>query len=318
VPAALGATVDLFLLGRAVRPAALPPGLQRIVPGLAAAGLLIERADDAVQADGVIVLHVDGVWLVCHPPQPDPLFYFGEDSLALLRRLPRSAAGTCLDLCAGTGLHAVYCGLAGGSVIAVERDPRVARLAQLNAELNGVTDRLQVRPGDLYGPVAGLRFDLVTANPPSLPYPADLPGPRIGHGGEDGLRLVTRILDGLPDALTRTGRAYLVSLTLTDGRAGRLDHRLADLVRDRDLGISGSVLSHAPMRAGSTTFERVVAVVAAIAGTDRDRVRHSYARLLDRLDASHLSAFALRITAGGGGLPLMDVSSPDQESLWHV
>src|SRR5262245_66046142 len=58
----LGAVVDLFLLGQAVRPSDLPSGLRRLAPGLAAAGLLTERADGLVAADGIIVLHVGGVW----------------------------------------------------------------------------------------------------------------------------------------------------------------------------------------------------------------------------------------------------------------
>jgi SAM-dependent methyltransferase len=318
VPPSLGPVVDLFLLGNAVSPVALPSGLRDLVPGLGMAGLLQKRADDLVDTMGIVVLRVLGSWLACQPPQANPLFYLGEDSLALLGRLTPGAARTCLDLCAGPGVHAVHCARFAPSVTAVERDPRIARLAELNARLNGLAGRVDVLAGDLYEPVAGYRFDLIAANPPTLPYPADLPGPRIGHGGDDGLQMTWRVLHGLPDALTDRGRAHLVGMTLTDGRPGRLGERLAAVARDRDLAIRCSVICHSPLSPGDRHLERLVTVVAAIADCHRDQVRESYAGLLDRLGASHLSTYFLQVGLGSGKLELTDVSRPGREGLWHA
>ena len=319
LPPTLLPVVDLFLLEAAVRPAALPSGLRALVPGLAAAGLLTERADGHVDTGGVVVLLVSGSWIACHPPRADPLFYLGEDSLALLRRLTPGATRSCLDLCAGPGIHAVHCARFAPGVTAVELDPRVARLARLNARLNGVAGRVEVLSGDLYEPVAGRRFDLVVANPPTLPYPAaDLPGPRIGHGGEDGLRLTSRVLAGLPDALTDRGRAHLVGMVLTDGRSGRLGEWLAAIARERGLAIRCSVLSHTPLAEGGMLFERLASVVAAIAAAERDRVRAAYASVLDRLQASHLSSYFLRVALGSGDVELTDVSAFGRNGQWHL
>ncbi|MDQ2956326.1 MAG: methyltransferase [Actinomycetota bacterium] len=318
LPAALAMIVDLFLLGNAVDAAALPPALRELMPALQATGLVTQREDGLVETAGFVVLLILGNWLVCHPPQADPLFYVGEDSVALLSRLTTGSARSCLDLCAGPGLHALQLARSGSNVVAVERNPQVAELARLNARLNGVTDRLQVLAGDLYEPVAGQRFDLIAANPPTLPYPADLPAPRIGHGGPDGLSITNRVLAGLPDALTDRGRAQLVGMALTDGQAGWLGERLTAVARERGLRIRCSVLSHSRFGVTGGYFERLVAVVAAIADVDRDRVQNSYAQLLAEVGASHLSTYFLQVTLGPASLELTDVSGSGRKGLWHV
>lgn len=318
LPAALGTIVDLFLLGNAVDPAALPPALRELVPALQTTGLVTTRPDGRLETTGFVVLLILGNWLVCHPPQADPLFYVGEDSIALLGRLTPGSARSCLDLCAGPGLHAVHLARFASSAVAVEHNPEVAGLARLNARLNGVAGRVEVLAGDLYEPVVGRRFDLIAANPPTLPYPADLPAPRIGHGGPDGLSFTNRVLAGLPDALTDRGRAQLVGMALTDGQAGSLGERLAAVAHERGLRIRYSVLSHSRFGVAGGYFERLVAVVAAITDVDRDRVQESYAHLLDQLDASHLSTYFLQVALGPASLEIMDVSGAGHTGLWHV
>ena len=107
-------------------------------------------------------------------------------------------------------------------------------------------------------------------------------------------------------------------MALTDGRAGRLGDWLRAVARERGLRIRCGVLAHAPMRAGSGIYERIVAVVGAISGAGRDQVHEGYARALDRLEASHLSTFALRVTRGRGEIDLLDVAIAGREGLWHV
>lgn len=317
-PPSLGPIVDLLLVGEAVRPPDLPEVLQELVPQLIAGGLLKRRADGLVETVGTVVLLVCGNWLICQPPQANPLFYIGEDSLALLGHIRPGAAQTCLDLCTGPGLHAVHCARFVPNVTAVELDPTVARLAQLNAALNGVADRVEILSGNLYEPVASQQFDLITANPPTLPYPADLPSPRIGHGGGDGLRVMARVLAGLPDALTDRGRAHLVGMTLADGRSERLREWLATMAQHNGMDIRCSVLSHSEMRAGGAFFERMVSAVANIAAADQEQIIESYIRLLQRLQASHLSTYFLQVVPGLGTLELTDVSSVGRQGQWHV
>ena len=53
-------------------------------------------------------------------------------------------------------------------VLAVDINAAAARCTQLNALLNRLEHRVEVRHGDLYAPVAHERFDLILFNPPFL------------------------------------------------------------------------------------------------------------------------------------------------------
>ena len=73
----------------------------------------------------------------------------------------------------------------------------------------GGHDHVGVVEGDLFGPVAGERFDLVIANPPFLPAPAGVMLPLCGNGGPTGDRVLQRILAGVEEHLTADGRALI-------------------------------------------------------------------------------------------------------------
>lgn len=76
------------------------------------------------------------------------------------------AGATVLDLGTGSGVLAVGAARSARSVVAVDINPAAVRCARINALLNGVEDRVEVREGDLFAPVAGERFDVVLCNPP--------------------------------------------------------------------------------------------------------------------------------------------------------
>ena len=76
------------------------------------------------------------------------------------------AGATVLDLGTGSGVLAVAAARTARSVVAVDLNPAAVRCARINALLNGVEDRVEVREGDLFAPVAGERFDVVLCNPP--------------------------------------------------------------------------------------------------------------------------------------------------------
>jgi hypothetical protein len=109
IPVSLKSVVDLCLMNEAVEANAIPASLQALIPALMDIGLIVALAGNRIATPGLVILPVWGNWLICERPGPNPAFYFGEDSVALLARvLPRSG-GDCLDLCTGPGLHAVHC-----------------------------------------------------------------------------------------------------------------------------------------------------------------------------------------------------------------
>ena len=75
---------------------------------------------------------------------------------------------------------------------------RALRLTRFNAALNEVADRIEVREGSFFEPVADDQFDLVATNPPFVISPAT--GERLVYrdSGLPGDRVVEHIVRGRP------------------------------------------------------------------------------------------------------------------------
>jgi len=138
-------------------------------------------------------------------------------------------------------------------VIATDLSGGALRMARLNTQTHGVTDRIRLVQADLLDGIVG-RFDIVCAN---LPYvrTAELGGllgrePRLAlDGGEDGLHLIRRLLTDLPRRLGRGGGAVL-----------EIDPRQAEqVVRLSQANLPGSSTSVRPDLAGQ---DRVVVIRA--------------------------------------------------------
>jgi HemK-related putative methylase len=126
---------------------------------------------------------------------------------------PSGPAPRALDMGTGSGIGAVFAARRGYRVVGVDLNPEAVRCARVNALLNGLEDRIEVRAGDLFGPVLGERFDLVLFNPPFFRgRPAGLFD--LAWRGVDVLE---RFAAGLPDCLAPGGRALI--LLSTDGDA---------------------------------------------------------------------------------------------------
>ncbi len=169
---------------------------------------------------------VDGSVLV---PRPDT-----ETVIEVARglRVDRTAPCRVLDLCTGSGVIAVSLAheLPAAQVIAIEISEEAAAIARRNAERNGVADRVEIRVGDLWAPVAGERFDLIASNPP---YVASGVIPTLSPEVRHEPKLA---LDGGPDGLAFYDRICVeLSEHLAPGGAIVLEHGFdqADAVRDR-------------------------------------------------------------------------------------
>src|SRR5207248_1145451 len=105
------------------------------------------------------------------PAPREPVMYLGGDSYALAYLAPAPPeGGRALDLCSGSGVHAILAALRGAArAIGVDVSPRAIAFARWNAALNGVAERCEFRRGDLYAPLRAeeedARFDLILANP---------------------------------------------------------------------------------------------------------------------------------------------------------
>jgi release factor glutamine methyltransferase len=137
--------------------------------------------------------------------------------VALERTRDRSMSMRALDLCTGSGCVAITLARERPTslVVATDLSEGALAVARDNALRLGAYN-VAFREGDLFAAAGdGIRFDLVTANPPYIAV-ADLDSlqpeirdyePRLAlAGGDDGLSVVRRIVTGARSHLAASGR----------------------------------------------------------------------------------------------------------------
>jgi release factor glutamine methyltransferase len=129
-----------------------------------------------------------------------------------LGRSVKRAGSEMLDLCTGSGAVALLLAEKGASVTAVDVDELAVITARANAERRGLG--CEVLLGDLFEPVSGRRFDVITCNPPYLPAPK---GATCGRwdAGPDGRFVVDRVCHEVADHLVPGGTLLLAQSHLT-------------------------------------------------------------------------------------------------------
>jgi release factor glutamine methyltransferase len=131
-------------------------------------------------------------------------------SLLFCRHLGARPGERVLEIGSGAGLAAVLAARAGAHVIATDIRPEAVGCTRENAIRNGVADLVEVRLGDGFAPVAGMRFDLICTSPPQMPTPPererDDAEAAADNGGIDGWKLLDRVIRGAPAHLEPGGR----------------------------------------------------------------------------------------------------------------
>jgi methylase of polypeptide subunit release factors len=216
----LALAIDLFLLQ-----ATLPQDelLRLFAPSerdvLSRAGILaldetgMARARASLFPVGDRLIFSDHAWPeLPHPGYTtvpyDQVMAVGYDSRCLAHCTTRRQFRTALDLCTGSGIHALLAAVHAQQVIAVDLNPRAVSCTRFNAQTWGALN-LEVLTGDLFEPVRGQRFDLITANPPFVPSPLDTL--RFRDGGRSGEDIQKRIVADLPHHLAPGGMAQVVT-----------------------------------------------------------------------------------------------------------
>ncbi|MFY9825947.1 MAG: methyltransferase [Thermoanaerobaculia bacterium] len=161
---------------------------------------------------------IDGVPLVVLPEVFNPAVYRTGSLLAraVASWTPvHSEELRVLDLGTGSGVGSVFAARRGFRAVAVDVNPEAVRCARINGLLHHLEERIEVRQGDLFSPVAGERFDLVLFNPPFF---RGEPAGDLDRAWR-GTDVLERFAAGLPDALTPDGSALLCLSTDGDGDA---------------------------------------------------------------------------------------------------
>ncbi|MFD8685906.1 HemK2/MTQ2 family protein methyltransferase [Streptomyces sp. NPDC059651] len=154
-----------------------------------------------------------------------------------------------LDVCTGSGALALLAARMRARVTATDISWRAVMTARMNAARSG--HRIRVVHGDLTGPVAGQRFDLVVSNPPYVPTPYERRTRThrsavawdAGHGGRQTL---DRICAHARDVLRPHGVLLVVHSGLcgVDETLGRMmDSGLRCAVTERSYVPYGPVIT---------------------------------------------------------------------------
>jgi len=138
----------------------------------------------------------------------DQVMYVGTDSRWLARATVRQPVKAALDLCTGSGIHALLAATHAKRTLAVDINLKAVQCTQFNAQVLGM-NTVEAVVGDLYENVKDEKFDLITANPPFVPSPENTISYR--DGGRSGEDVQRRIVEGLAEHLAPDGMAQIVT-----------------------------------------------------------------------------------------------------------
>jgi len=127
------------------------------------------------------------------------------------RLVPRDCE--VLDMGTGSGICAVFAAKHARRVVAVDINLAAVRCAGINALLNHVEHKIDLRHGDLFAPVLEERFDLVLFNPPFVQGPPRDDRDRAWRSND----VAERFAAGLGAHLKPAGSALVLLSTFGDG-----------------------------------------------------------------------------------------------------
>jgi hypothetical protein len=142
---------------------------------------------------------------------PDHVLGISSAATSLAQLTVREPVELAMDLGTGCGVQSLHLATHSSRVVATDVNQRALRLTRFNAELNGLADRIEVREGSFFDPVADELFDLVATNPPFVISPAT--GERLVYrdSGLPGDRVVEHIVRGVPGFLREGGTAQVLA-----------------------------------------------------------------------------------------------------------
>ncbi|MFA5005070.1 MAG: class I SAM-dependent methyltransferase [Candidatus Omnitrophota bacterium] len=231
--------------------------------------------------------------------------YMGDDTDIFARCLPLNLhAKKVLDLCTGTGVQAILLSQGASQVAAVDISARAVSFARFNAALNNLGNKVKIMRADLFSPVKGKQFDLIVSNPPYIPIPRDLNFPLAAKGGEDGLLVLKRLINGIKAHLAKNGLGLVLGITPGGQRAPFIFNLLKKTAKTRHLNIDLILLQCKPKQV------EVDVRPCFLLGYNQKPLRElkkAMADLYARSKARYLYTYLIRLSHGKGSVNLIDL-----------
>jgi release factor glutamine methyltransferase len=188
------------------------PWIARLIGKAMAMGY---RLTGKARYDDFRIERVQGAHFIVLPSVFNPKVPRTGDFLAsLLDPAHVSADAEVLDMGTGSGACAIVAARHARSVVAVDINPAAVRCAAINALLNEVQDKVDVRHGDLFAPVGGEKFDMILFNPPFLRGAPHNDRDRAWRSSD----VAERFAAGLDAHLKPGGCAWVLLSSFGDGR----------------------------------------------------------------------------------------------------
>ncbi|MCA1981678.1 DUF7059 domain-containing protein [Nocardioides nematodiphilus] len=215
--------VRLFLLQTPVSHEQAEEALPGLVDKLSVEGILAQSVGEVAARLDVRPYAADDthLWVVSDLtpgldglPQrvgSDHVLGISSASTSLAQLTLRNQVGRSLDLGTGCGVQALHLATHSDQVVATDVNRRALWVTRFNAALNGVADKIDVRDGSFFEPVADERFDLIATNPPFVISPAT--GERLVYrdSGLPGDRVVEDIVRAAPSLLADGGWCQILA-----------------------------------------------------------------------------------------------------------
>jgi len=198
-------------------------------------GLLKASSGEALALTPVVAF--DGLFLKCDSPALElweRVFPIHDDESLLLARWAEAKKGErVLDLGTGAGVSALKLAAQGADkVVATDINPRVGDYFMFNAELNGLTDKVEYVHSDAFTGIDTEQFNVIVCNPPFVPVPPETHYFLHSDGGLLGTSVLERLATGWKNHVCPGGRLYAMALSL--GSAS--EWRISSLFPEAQLG----------------------------------------------------------------------------------
>jgi len=151
----------------------------------------------------------------------DDVYEPAEDTFLIAEHLKTS--GHVLEIGTGCGILSVLAALQAEHVVATDINPHAAICARLNAEINGVSEKIDILAGDLFSPLReNSAFNTILFNAPYLPEERreECKSKSLidyaWSGGKDGRTVINRFIQQASKHLQPGGSILLVQSTLSD------------------------------------------------------------------------------------------------------